>query len=161
MMSCERNVGRRRRCYETDRLLNESDRPQDADRGGPDLMEDAVVTCAPHTDGLALAHVMAEQGFGSLPVVNQDRKLVGMVSEYDLLQAIIEGRDPRKITAAELITKKKVLSVTEQTALVELANLFQDHYVTRIPVVRDGKLIGLVARRDLVYGYIRALQYWS
>lgn len=125
-----------------------------------DLMEDAVVTCAPHTDGLTLARVMTERGFGSLPVVNQDRTLVGLVSEYDLLQAIIEGRDPRKITAAELMTEK-VLTVTEQTPLVDLANLFQDRYVTRIPVVKDTKLVGLVARRDLVYGYIKGLQYWS
>ena len=125
-----------------------------------DLMEDAVATCAPHTDGLALARVMTEQGFGSLPVVNQDRTLVGLVSEYDLLQAIIEGRDPRKLMAADLMTEK-VMTVTEQTPLVDLANVFQDHYVTRIPVVKDTKLVGLVARRDLVYGYIKALQYWS
>jgi CBS domain-containing protein len=125
-----------------------------------DLMEDAVVTCAPHTDGLTLAHVMTERGFGSLPVIHEDKTLVGLVSEYDLLQAIIEGRDPRKITAAELMTEK-VLSVTEQTPLLDLANLFQDRYVTRVPVVKDRKLVGLVARRDLLYGYSKARQYWS
>jgi CBS domain-containing protein len=125
-----------------------------------DLMEDAVVTCAPHTDGLTLVRLMTERHFGSLPVVKEDKTLVGLVSEYDLLQVMIEGRDPRKITAADLMTEK-VLSVTEHTPLVDLANLFQDRYVTRIPVVKDRKLVGLVARRDLVYGYIKALQYWS
>jgi CBS domain-containing protein len=125
-----------------------------------DLMEDAVVTCAPHTDGLTLVRFMTDRHFGSLPVVKEDKTLVGLVTEYDLLQAIIEGRDPRKITAAELMTEK-VLSVTEQTPLVELANLFQDRYVTRLPVVKDSKLVGVVARRDLLYGYIKALQYWS
>ena len=103
---------------------------------------------------------MTDRHFGSLPVVKEDKTLVGLVTEYDLLQAIIEGRDPRKITAAELMTEK-VLSVTEQTPLVELANLFQDRYVTRLPVVKDSKLVGVVARRDLLYGYIKALQYWS
>lgn len=125
-----------------------------------DLMEDAVLTCAPHTDALTLARLMTDRQFGSLPVVTEEKILVGLVSEYDLLQAIIDGRDPRKITAAELMTEK-ILSVTEQTPLVDLANLFQDRYVTRIPVVKDRKLVGLVARRDLVYGYIKALQYWS
>ncbi|TAJ24737.1 MAG: CBS domain-containing protein, partial [Nitrospirae bacterium] len=41
------------------------------------------------------------------------------------------------------------------------ANLFQDRYVTRLPVVRNQKLVGIVARRDLVFGYMKALQYWS
>lgn len=125
-----------------------------------DLMEDAVVTCAAHTDGLALARVMTKRGFGSLPVVKEDKTLVGLVSEYDLLQSMIERRDPRKLTAAEIMTAK-LLTVTEETPLVDLANLFQDRYVTRIPVVKDNKLVGLVARRDLVFGYIKALQYWS
>jgi CBS domain-containing protein len=125
-----------------------------------DLMEDAVVTCAPHTDGLTVARVMTEREFGSLPVVTEDKTLAGLVSEYDLLQAMIEGRDPRKITAAEIMTSK-VLTVTAETSLVDLATLFQDRYVTRIPVVTAKKLVGLVARRDLVFGYIKALQYWS
>ena len=41
------------------------------------------------------------------------------------------------------------------------ANLFQDRYVTRLPVVREKKLIGLVARRDLLHGYMKASEYWS
>lgn len=125
-----------------------------------DLMEDAVLTCAPHTDGLAVARLMTERQFGSLPVVSEDKTLVGLVSEYDLLQAVIEGRDPRRITAAEIMTAH-VLTVTEDTSLVDLANLFQDRYVTRVPVVRGTQLVGLVARRDLMFGYIKALAYWS
>jgi CBS domain-containing protein len=125
-----------------------------------DLMEDAVVTCAPHTDGLTLVRFMTERGFGSLPVIKEDKTLVGLVSEYDLLQAMIEGRDPRKIKAADIMTAK-VLTVTEETALVDLANLFQDRYVTRVPVVRGHQLVGLVTRRDLMFGYTKALAYWS
>ena len=124
------------------------------------LMEDAVFTCAPETDGLALARMMSERRFGSLPVVGEDRELVGLVTEYDLLQVMIEGRDLRKITAAGIMTRK-ILTVTEDLSLDGLANLFQDRYVTRVPVVRGRKLVGIVARRDLLFGYMKALQYWS
>jgi CBS domain-containing protein len=124
------------------------------------LMEDATLTCGPRTDGLALARLMTERKIGSLPVVDEERTLIGLVTEYDLLQAMSEGRDLRKIAAADIMTRS-VLTVTEQRTLGELAALFQDRYLTRVPVVRGGKLVGIVARQDLLFGYAKALQYWS
>lgn len=124
------------------------------------LMEDAVLTCGPRADGLAIARLMTEKKVGSLPVVDEERTLVGLVTEHDLLQATIEGRDLRRVTATELMAKK-VLTATEDMSLEQLANLFQDRYLTRVPVVRGGKLVGVVARRDLLFGYMKALQHWS
>jgi CBS domain-containing protein len=49
-----------------------------------------------------------------------------------------------------------VLTVTEEKALVEVADLFQDRHVTRVPVVRGNQLVGIVARRDLLFGYFQA-----
>lgn len=43
----------------------------------------------------------------------------------------------------------------------EVANLFQDRYVTRLPVLRGTRLVGIVARRDLLHGYMKASEYWS
>src|SRR6185436_17838119 len=57
------------------------------------LMQDAVFTCGSRTDALTISRLMTQRNFGSLPVVEEDRTLVGLVSEYDLLQAMIEGRD--------------------------------------------------------------------
>lgn len=124
------------------------------------LMEDAPLTCGPRTDGLAIARLMTGRKIGSLPVVDEERTLVGLVTEHDLLQAMGEGRDLRKIAAADIMTRP-ALTVTEERSLGELAALFQDRYLTRVPVVRGGKLVGIVARRDLLFGYLKALQYWS
>jgi len=124
------------------------------------LMEDAPLTCGPRTDGLAIARLMTERRIGSLPVVDEERTLVGLVTEHDLLQAMSEGRDLRKVAAADIMTPS-VLTVTEERSLGELATLFQDRYLTRVPVVRGGKLVGVVARRDLLFGYVRALRYWT
>jgi CBS domain-containing protein len=103
---------------------------------------------------------MTQRNFGSLPIVEEDRTLVGLVSEYDLLQAMIEGRDLRKIMAVEIMSTHPV-TATEDMKLEEVANLFQDRYITRVPVVRNGKLVGILARRDLLFGYTKASQYWS
>ena len=124
------------------------------------LMQDAVTRCTPRTSALTIAHLMTHRNFGSLPVVEEDGTLVGIISEYDLLQAMIDGRDLQKILATEIMSPHPV-TVTEDQTLVQVADLFQDRYLARVPVVRNGKLVGILARRDLLYGYTKALQYWS
>ena len=124
------------------------------------LMQDAVTSCTPRTDGSTLASLMTRRNFGSLPVIESDGTLVGIVTEYDLLQAMIEGRDLRNILATEIMSAHPV-SVTEDQTLAQVADLFQDRYITRVPVVRNKKLVGILARRDLLFGYLKASKYWS
>ena len=124
------------------------------------LMQDAVFTCGSRTDALTISRMMTQRNFGSLPVVEEDRTLVGLISEYDLLQAMIDGRDLRKIMAVEIMSSNPV-TATENMKLEQVANLFQDRYITRVPVVRNGKLVGILARRDLLFGYMKASQFWS
>lgn len=124
------------------------------------LMQDAVVRCTPRTDALTITHMMTHRNFGSVPIVEEDGSLVGIVTEYDLLQAMIDGRDLRKILSTEIMSAHPV-SVTEDQTLAQVADLFQDRYLTRVPVLRNGKLVGILARRDLLFGYTKASQYWS
>jgi CBS domain-containing protein len=124
------------------------------------LMQDAVVRCTPRTDALTITHMMTHRNFGSLPVVEEDGTLSGIVTEYDLLQAMIDGRDLRKVLASDIMSAHPV-TVTEDNTLVQVADLFQDRYLARVPVVRNGKLVGILARRDLLFGYTKASQYWS
>jgi CBS domain-containing protein len=124
------------------------------------LMQDAVTTCTPRTDVSTIASMMTRRNLGSLPVVEQDGTLVGIVTEYDLLQAMIEGRDLRNISAMGIMSTGPV-TVTEDRTLVQVAELFQDRYITRVPVVRNKKLVGILARRDLLFGYLKASKYWS
>lgn len=124
------------------------------------LMQDAVTRCTPRTDALTITHMMTHRNFGSLPVVDEEGALVGIVTEYDLLQAMIDGRDLRKILATEIMSAHPV-TVTEDQTLSQVADLFQDRYLARVPVVRNRKLVGILARRDLLFGYTKASQYWS
>lgn len=118
-------------------------------------MQDAVITCSPRTSALRIALLMNDRRIGSLPVVEEDKTLLGIISEADLLTKILDDKDLRALTAAELMTKD-VLTVTEERTFTEIAALFEDRSLIRVPVVRQGKLVGLVARRDLVFGYLNA-----
>ena len=126
------------------------------------IMEDAVFTCTPGTAGVTVAQVLTERNFGSVPVVTEDKTLVGLISEFDLLKAMTDGKDLRKITAGDIMTpQEKLVTVTEETPVLDLIKILQDRHLIRVPVVKGKTLVGIVARRDVVFGYVKALaRYW-
>jgi CBS domain-containing protein len=126
----------------------------------PQLMEDVVVTVAPQTNARAVAELLTDGNFGSVPVVEGDWTLVGLVSEFDLLRAMDQAQDIRALSAADVMTRD-VVTVTEDMPVKDLIHLLQERHLIRVPVVRGKKLVGVVARRDIVFGYVKATaKYW-
>jgi CBS domain-containing protein len=120
------------------------------------FMESAVTYYHVEDTGDKLAGVIGEAGFGSVPILAKDGKVLGIVSEFDLLKAIREGKDLSKVTAGEIMTKGAI-SVTKDTLATEIIDLLQSKHLIRVAVVdAENRLIGIVARRDLLLGYVRA-----
>jgi CBS domain-containing protein len=125
------------------------------------IMEDAVFTCTPGTAGVTVAQVLTERNFGSIPVVDEGKTLVGLISEFDLLKAMTDGKDLRKVAAADIMTpQEKLVTVTEDTPVMDLIRILQESHLIRVPVVKGKTLVGIVARRDIVFGYVRAVAYY-
>jgi CBS domain-containing protein len=82
------------------------------------------------------------------PIVDEQGCLVGIVSEFQLLEAIYRP-EVKQEQVRDLMTKD-VITVTEDAALAEVANLLLLHRIRRVPVVRGGRLVGIVTRRDLL-----------
>lgn len=124
------------------------------------LMQDAVFTVGLETTGARIADILSEHGFGSVPVVDRERTLLGIVSEFDLLRVMQEGRNLGDITAADVMTRN-VVTVPEDLPAMDLVELLQARHLIRVPVVREQTLIGIVARRDILFGYVKATAtYW-
>jgi len=124
------------------------------------MMEDAVVKVGPQSSAMAVAEILSEHNFGSVPVVEMDGTLRGLVTEFDLLKAVEQDRDLRNVPVTEIMTRE-VLTATEDMPLMNLIHLFQERHLIRVPVVKDHKLVGMVARRDVVFGYVKArATYW-
>ena len=120
------------------------------------FMQDVVTSFRVEDTVDRLAGAMSEGGFGSVPILAKDGKLVGIVSEYDLLKAIEEGKEMTKVTAGEIMVKDPI-TVARNTPAMEIIHLLQERHFIRAPVVdADGKLVGVVSRRDLIQGYLRA-----
>jgi CBS domain-containing protein len=124
------------------------------------VMEDALFTVSPQTKGITIAEIMTERNFGSVPVVAEDRTLLGLVSEFDLLRVMDEGKDLRQLTAKDIMTHD-VVTATEEMLIKDVVHLLQERHLIRVPVVRGKSLVGIVARRDAVFGYVKATaKYW-
>jgi CBS domain-containing protein len=124
------------------------------------LMEQDVVTCQPTDSGRYIASQMTKFNIGSLPVVDENGFLVGLVSEFDLLRILMEGRELKAVHADEIMSRELKV-VYEDTPVEEAIRLLETEHLIRVPVVKDGKLIGILARRDILFGYIKATaQYW-
>ena len=118
-----------------------------------DVMEKQVQYAHLNTKGDVIASLMIE-GFGAVPVVNGGQRLTGIVSEHDLLAAIDDGHELSRITAADIMTGNPYL-VRLETTLGTLVHVLRASDLVRVPVVdANDKLVGIVARRDLLRTYL-------
>ncbi len=118
------------------------------------LMEKDVVFCRLKDSGWYIAAQLTKFNFGSMPVVDKKGMLVGLVSEIDLLRVLMQGRDLKVVKADDIMTRDLKV-VQEDTSVDEAIGLLDAKNLIRVPVVKDGRLIGILARRDILFGYFR------
>ncbi len=124
------------------------------------IMEEDVVKVSPTSSVMAVAELLSEHHFGSVPVADPDGTLRGLVTEFDLLKALEQDKDLRKVAVSEIMTRE-VVTATEDMSLMNLIHLLQERHLIRVPVVRGNTLVGMVARRDVVFGYVKSQAvYW-
>jgi CBS domain-containing protein len=139
-----------------------------------EIMTRDVLSVAPGTSLKDVAQILVANGVSGVPVCGSDGEVLGVVSEADILRKE-EGFDPglprplawlaRKLdreldkisarTAAEAMTAP-ALTVRPTQQASEVARLMVDNAVNRLPVVVDGRLVGIVSRADLVRAFSRA-----
>jgi len=138
-----------------------------------DIMTTEVISVAPTTSVQEVAKLLSERGISGVPVVDGDNRVVGILSEGDLLHRAETGtervRQRRQSwwlrslaadqasdyvksharTAGDVMTRE-VVSVDEMTPLADIAMLLERKRIKRVPVLREGKLVGIVSRANLV-----------
>jgi CBS domain-containing protein len=95
--------------------------------------------------------VLVENRISGAPVVGEGQRIVGFVSEYDLILAVHSIGDGSEVSHA---MKTHVLSIREETPIEEIAALMLERNIRRVPVVgAEGHLVGIVSRRDVLRTY--------
>jgi CBS domain-containing protein len=136
-----------------------------------DVMTTEVVTVDMATPFKQVARIMAEEKVNAVPVLTKDRRVVGMVSEDDLLRKEARGfsllglglprltrrqrRQAEACTAKELMSSPPI-TVHPYSPVGAAARLMNGHHIRRVPVVDSaGELVGIVSRRDLLSVFLR------
>jgi len=136
-----------------------------------DVMVSPVITVKPSSTVREVAKLLLERRISAVPVVDDQGKLVGMVSEGDLMHRTEAGTERKRpwwlqgLTsdaglAAEYIKAhahkvadimtRRVITASPDTPLHEIARLFEINSIKRVPIVKDGQLVGIVTRANLI-----------
>ena len=136
-----------------------------------DVMTANVVTVGPDTTVEEIARTLLSRHISAVPVVDADGTLMGIVSEGDLIRrpesgterhrswwlrqfsspedkarefSLSHGRYARDVMTSDVVT------ATENTALADIAATLERHRIKRVPIVRDGRVVGIVSRANLL-----------
>jgi CBS domain-containing protein len=142
-----------------------------------DIMTTAVVSVRPDTDIREIARLLLDRRISGVPVVEEGGKLVGIVSEGDLMRRPETGseRTPSwwldmfaspEDSAWEFVKSHgrrakdvmtaNVITVAEDAGLAKIATILEHNRIKRVPVVRDGEIVGIVSRANLLQGLAAA-----
>ncbi len=104
--------------------------------------------------------LMLRRGLATIPVVGKDHRLVGVIAASDVLSHVLPGSEvsaERRGLAARDIMRRAVLCVSEGESLVEASRSMIARQVSRLPVVRDGRLVGFLDRGTVLHAFADAL----
>jgi len=136
------------------------------------IMTRPVITVAPDTPMVEAANLMLQKHISGLPVVDATGKLVGMLSEGDFVRRGEIGTQrkrgrflkfilgPGRVAAdfvhehgrrvSEIMTSEPLVTVSEETPLERIVALMEKNSIKRVPAMRDGKIVGMVSRSNLL-----------
>ena len=124
-----------------------------------DFQVSDIIAISPQTTVREAIDTLISRRVSGLPVVDWDGKILGVVSEFALLDVVYEPAVASQPVGDYMTTD--VISVGPDAPITKIADLFILHRIRRVFVVQDGKLCGLISRRDLLKAAVESLEVLS
>ena len=113
-----------------------------------EVMTSSVDWVTPETSVVEVAKLMKKDDVGSIPICTQN-KLIGIITDRDIVLKVVAAGGDTNNTSAKEIMSKDIKSVTSNQDVHEAADLMSKYQIRRLPVVEQGKLVGILAIGDL------------
>ena len=114
-----------------------------------DVMNTPIVAASIGASAREIALYMLLGGFSGVPILEHDGSLAGIVTELDLLHALREGKSLDSTQVSEIMTRD-VVTVDVDAPIDEMIQILESERILRVPVMENGKLVGIVSRPDLL-----------
>jgi CBS domain-containing protein len=114
-----------------------------------DVMQYPVIAASPRASLRDIASQIIKYGFSGMPVAERDGKVLGVVTEADIVYCLVDGNQLENVAAADFMTSPPV-TVDVDTTLEEVMRTLQERRIVRVPVTKEGKLVGIISRRDVI-----------
>lgn len=112
-----------------------------------DMMTKRVVTIPDDLGIQQISNILVQNSLSGVPVMDNEHKLIGFVSERDIVAAVASGGFLEK--KAKDIMCKDITTVSEDTTLEQVTKIFAEKPFRHLPVVNKGEVIGIISRRDV------------
>lgn len=117
-------------------------------RHASEIMTSPVITVEKDRKLTEVIDLLLRWNISSVPVVDAEDRLLGLITEYDVMDFALDGH-AAEATAGEAMSAQ-VISFPPEADLSELVNCSVSKRIHRIPIVKDGKVVGIVSRRDIL-----------
>ena len=109
-----------------------------------------VISASKDTSIIEISSLMKENDIGSIPICDEDKNIVGMITDRDIvLRAVAENKDISKLKAEDIMTKNHIIKLDINSSTLEASKTMSNNQVRRLPVLEDNKLVGILSIGDL------------
>ena len=119
-----------------------------------DVMNTPIIAASRNASAREVALYMLLGGFSGVPIAELDGSLAGIVTEVDLMRALRAGKSLDTTLVGEIMTSN-VLTVDVEADIDEIMELLDTERILRVPVMKSGKVVGIVSRPDLLRAVVQ------
>jgi len=114
-----------------------------------DVMQQPVIAATPRASLRDVASQLVTNEFTGMPVVASDGRVVGVITESDIVRAVLQGKRLENLTASDVMTGPPI-AVKMDTPLEEVMKHLEENRIVRVPVTNNDALVGIISRRDVI-----------
>ncbi len=105
-----------------------------------------------------IASQLVRAGISGMPVADSEGNIVGIITEYDIVNAILDDLKLDSLRASELM-QKEIITLDVEADISEALKIFKEKHIVRVPVTENGKLVGILSRIDALKGILEEPEF--